>query len=273
MFCHHDTADGKILLCTLLFLLRKEIRSWAKEVLARHETTPVEERLKCPYYFLMRDIYVPTLSGLEVTVTDGWYETVVNEFHEKLVEENYPHGDNILDDAVLGINDAAEDSVKRNIVPCNIYFLAAFCSLYRCACNLLSCTYNTGNFLKVWITFRPDPEFGGVIMESKRVEEGLLENPSPEGPPVFINFTWLTKTANEKAKLAANQHIIYVESPGKTWPLHKTYAKRYEMRHGSELAKTRRAFFLSGCLAPFDSGKNATGNILVKVAKGKLMLN
>ena len=155
-----------------------------------------------------------------------------------MVLENYPYGDNILDDAVLGINYASEDSTKRNIVPCNVYFLAAFCSLYRCACNLLSCTYTAGTFLKVSITFRPDPDFGGVKMECRKTETGLLESPNPQGPPVFINFTWLTENADDKAKAASNQHIIFVASPGKPYPLYKTHAKRYEMLYSSRLAKS-----------------------------------
>ena len=140
------------------------------------------------------------------------------------------------------INDGNEVSVQLNIVPCNIYFLAAFCSHYRCACNLLSCTYTLGDFLKIRLSYKPDPNFGGVkIVSEKLSEKSLLDPPSPDGAPCFINFSWLTTDKEKDA--TANQHVLSVMCMGRKCSLDNTYAKREEMDHNSNFSKFRRAFF------------------------------
>ena len=122
----------------------------------------------------MQGIYLTTISGLENQISEACNEMFVTEFQSRLIDENAWHGDNILDDTVLGINNGSETSIEQNTAPCDSYFVAAFCSHYRCACNLLSCTCTAGTFLKIWISFRPNPNFGDMKTVCKKLSEDFL---------------------------------------------------------------------------------------------------
>ena len=72
LYCHPKTPDGQILLCTLLFLLHQKLRDWAITVLEGHKTSSHPVATKCPYYILMRELYVATMPTLEDTLSEQY---------------------------------------------------------------------------------------------------------------------------------------------------------------------------------------------------------
>lgn len=163
------------------------------------------------------------------------------------------------------INKNIDKSLLDNIVSYNNYFLEAFCSHYRTAYHLLSCTYNVGSLLKIMTYYEPKRNFGGVTISCKNVSATIFEEPQPQGPPIFINISWLTKDMEDKT--LANQHVIFISSYGYLMSV-DAYQKRHEMDHRSMFAKTRHVYFVCHKDEDFKCfGKGDSPEARVKIKK------